>query len=342
VYPSLEVTASVCPAFDVSQDHILSVELSNDRNDRPDLLDVSPNELTIASRHFDLQPINGSSTSNPSIALRWQERAVVHFRLQPKAAETEHVLLTHCSLSNKPADENASPLTILNFLALERAHNSFEEAVRLHQMAIARAAAQGDEKNQVRSIASIRRANTVDIVGEMNELIITDSHPTSIERLCSPKEAGDTIHVLCSWTAHDRTVCGLHHIRKLLIRPLTNLNSVGCPITVTATHPSVVSNNFGSGPAMIPLKVTLRNRLIETSVEFEFAMDHPDGFDFTGPERYCTSLKGGEELSIPMRALISAPGVYNLQKIRLIVDNGEPIPVSYVFPLQWLVTVNQT
>jgi tetratricopeptide (TPR) repeat protein len=343
VYPSLEVAALVSPAFDASQDHILSVELTNSRTDRPDLLDIYPSTLTIASHHYDLKPILGPVVSNSSVVLHWQERAAVHFRLKPNASGAKNSLLTQCSLSNATAtDENEFPLALLNFLALEKAHESFEEALRLHQMAIARAAAQSDEKNQVRSIASIRRANTVDSISESNEVVIHDSHPTSIERLCLSTDTANTVHVACSWSAHDGTICGLHHIRGLIVRPLTDIKSVGCPINVTATHPSVISNDFCVGPAMIPLKVTLRNKLIESTVEFEFAMDHGDTFDFTGPERYCTTLKGGEELSMPFRALIPAPGVYNLQKVRLVVGNGEPIPVSYVFPLQWLVTVNAT
>jgi ER-Golgi trafficking TRAPP I complex 85 kDa subunit len=341
VYPSLEVTALVSPAFDASKDHILSVELANSRTDRPDLLDIYPSKLTIASHHYDLKPIAGPIALDSSIVLRWQERAAVHFRLKPKAVEGKNLLLTECSLSSESnTDENELPLAILNFLALERAHEAFEEAVGIHQMAIARAAAQSDEKNQVRSIASIRRANTVDSISDRNEVMIHDSHPTSIERLCLSTETANTIHVVCSWTAHDGTIRGLHHIRGLVVRPLNDTKSVGCPITVTATHPSVFSNDFNVGPAMIPFKVTLRNKLVESTVEFEFAMDHSDTFDFTGPERYCTALKGGEELSIPFRALIPVPGVYNLQKVRLVVSNGEPIPVSYVFPLQWLVTVH--
>jgi ER-Golgi trafficking TRAPP I complex 85 kDa subunit len=339
VYPSLDMTAFVSPSFDASQEHILSVELTNCRTDRPDLLDIDLSRLTIASRHYDLEPINDSVFPHYSVALRWQERAAVHFKLIQKNSEEEMSLLTHCPLSssNDPSIEENT----LNFLALERAHDAFEETVRLHQMALSRAAAQGDDENQLRSVAAIRRANTVDSgpLGTGDD--INASHPTSIERLCPSTGAPDTIHIVCSWNVHHGSLHGLNHIRGLLVRPHATNKTEGCPITVTAVYPSAVSNNFQSGPAIVPLKVTLHNTLIEASVGFEFVVDNPDTFDITGPERHRASLKGGEEISIPLQALIPAVGIYNLQKIRLVVNDGEPVPFSYVFPLQWMVAVTE-
>jgi hypothetical protein len=109
---------------------------------------------------------------------------------------------------------------------------------------------------------------------------INASNPMSIERLCPSTGVN----------VHHGSLNGLNHIRGFLVRPhATNKTEgcpIGCPITVTAMYPSAVSNNFQSGPAIVPLKVTLHNTLIEEApVGFEFVVDNPDTFDITGPER---------------------------------------------------------
>ena len=63
-------------------------------------------------------------------------------------------------------------------------------------------------------------------------------------------------------------------------------------------------------------------------------------FDFIGAECFRWSLQGGEELTIPMQAVVSKGGVYNLQSVRLTVDKSEK-KVPYLFPLQWIVRVNE-
>lgn len=108
---------------------------------------------------------------------------------------------------------------------------------------------------------------------------------------------------------------------------------------MTASHPTAISNDFEVGPAAVPIKITLQNELAESSVDFDFTMESADSFDFSGPERLRIELKGGEHVTIPIEALFYTPGVFNLQKVRLNVDNGVPAPRSFVFPTQWLVSV---
>lgn len=348
VYPSLTLSAGVSAAFAVPKEHILSLELTNCRTDRPDQLEVKLNKLTIASCHYALEPFPGQTSSVSVAALGWQERTSVHFKVTHREVENTAPLLTQCPISSLDEDNSADAVvssSILDFLSLERSHDDFQEALRLHQMALARAAAQGDDDRQPRTIAAIRRANTgdlssfggTDMAGDCRTYV--KAHPTSIARLCPTEGSAESIHLVCSWSAQNGAIHGHHHIRGLPVRPL-KINKGGCPITITASHPTSVSNNFDTGPAMVPIKVTLRNRLVDAMVEVELAVDSPDTFDFTGPERYRTALGGGEEVSIPLKALLPEAGVYNLQKVRLTVDTGEPVPVSYLFPLQWIVTVN--
>ena len=86
------------------------------------------------------------------------------------------------------------------------------------------------------------------------------------------------------------------------------------------------------------VEITIRNRLIETDVEFEFAIDHQSGVDFVGTTCFNWSLTGGDEISVPLTARIYLGGVFNLQSVRLTVLNaGTTVP--YLFPLQWTMVV---
>jgi hypothetical protein len=346
VYPSLSISASISPAFAASNEHILSVEMINCRTDRPDQLEIDLNELTLASRRYQLELLPGQiSLSSPTaFSLGWQERATFHYKLVCKDKQDPPLLLSRCAFTGSAENDttNGSDSSVLAFLCLERAHDCFEDSLTQHQMALARAAAHGEEGHHPRSISSIRRANTDMTMSEStNSLKGLDCDPlghwTSVARLCPSEDTGGLVHILCSWTGPNSAFQGLHHIRGLAIRPAPN--SRECPISLIASHPSNVSNDFDSGPAMVPIKITLKNR-VETTLDVEFAIVSPVTFDFTGPESFRTQLGGGEELSIPLKALLPSAGVYNLQRVRLLVEQSGSSPSSYRFPLQWMVTAN--
>ena len=74
-------------------------------------------------------------------------------------------------------------------------------------------------------------------------------------------------------------------------------------------------------------------------MKFEFSVERQPEFDFIGAERFTWTLEGGEELTVPMQVELSSSGIYNLQSVRLVVlleDSRTP----YVFPLQWILRVN--
>jgi hypothetical protein len=154
----------------------------------------------------------------------------------------------------------------------------------------------------------------------------------------------ESVVLLCCWENQDGTIKGQHHIRDLSVRPATASSSAAssaweCPITITGSHPSTVQNNFQDGPANVSFEVTLRNRLTMAPVDFEFALDQPENFDLSGPECFKWELGAGEEIKVPLQALIPSVGTFNLQKVRLTIDHDGP--VSYHFPFQWMVSVEQ-
>ena len=305
--------------------------------------------------------------------------------------------------TNRTLSLQASSSSLLHFLCLERAHAQFEETRLSHQRALARAAAaggagDGEESQHPRSISQIRRANTnqsslseealetVELPPQAQQGSVVDSSsvvvaPTSIRKLApaSAKSSGAFAMLVCSWKSEDGTIEGQHHIRGLPIRPIvkkdpsnntvgsvSNINATataGCPIVITATHPSVVTNHFVHGPATVPLKIRLRNRFVSPDpVNFELSVEAHDRFDWTGPQCVPHSLASDEALEVPLKAIIPAAGVYNLQTVRLTILNNSNLntdsntrsppeeepssspqpPVSYKFPLQWNVVVEET
>lgn len=91
----------------------------------------------------------------------------------------------------------------------------------------------------------------------------------------------------------------------------------------------------------ISFEITARNRLVDTGVDFEFALERPKNFDYIGADCFQWRLdNGGDELIIPMEAILPTPGVFNLQQIRLSVMKDDKKKIPYLFPLQWMVTVN--
>mmetsp|Transcript_30971 Transcript_30971/g.35790 ORF Transcript_30971/g.35790 Transcript_30971/m.35790 type:complete len:535 (+) Transcript_30971:917-2521(+) len=175
----------------------------------------------------------------------------------------------------------------------------------------------------------------------------------------------------------DDIVSGLHYLLDLPVRPHTR--GKGCPLTVTAKHKSDVYHNFRSGPLEIDLEVTVRNRIAEQllpmnsnsssklsknkpfsspsseEVEFEFVMlDQPE-FQLLGADSFQWKLDCGDELVVPLKAVFSSGGIYNLQSVRLTIfdthksksrndSSGAKVTkkVPYLFPLQWLIKVHDS
>jgi hypothetical protein len=198
------------------------------------------------------------------------------------------------------------------------------------------------EKEHPRSIASIRRANTSDI-NEKSYISDSDAgtidyHATSIASLFPDELNASIVHLICSWRAilGQEVVRGEHHLRGVSVRPLTFFN--GCPIAATVSHPPTVSHDFSKGPALVPMKVALRNRMLETPVEFNVSLEPSSNFDLIGTKMHSFTLDPSAETLLPLKALIQRAGIYDLQALELTVRQHHE-EVTYQLSQQWLVSV---
>jgi len=353
VYPSLTLAAKVAPSHLTPGESILSVELTNNRSDRPDKLTIRLKKLTLASPLYRLEPIHGQLTKegdeNSEPVLDWQERISLHYRIMASSQVSKTCLLSEYLLSAGSDQDSRSTLTdattsssSLDFLCLERTFEAFEETWRSHQKDVARASVVQDREDlHPRSIAQIRRANTgalSDYGAESFAEKLEDKreHPASIARLFSLDKSDQMVHLLCSWTSEDGLVCGQHNIRQLAVRQ--TLTTKLCPITVTAEYPSHILNDFSNGPASIPVEIMMENTATDGTIDFEFNLLATTDIDFTGLQMFKYCLTKGERVSVSLQALISSTGVHNLQRIRLIVKSND-VSVPYRLSSQWIVHV---
>lgn len=147
-------------------------------------------------------------------------------------------------------------------------HLWFQSALKAHQNELARIAAEEEDTGgHPRSLAQIRRAkssldSSIDVsngtqgetadIGTVDD-VAPDIHPTSLASLCPPESSCAKINTICSWRAAGQgegedEIRGEHHLTQLLVRPLKK--SRGCPVTITAKHPTNVSHNFAKGPVV--------------------------------------------------------------------------------------------
>lgn len=92
----------------------------------------------------------------------------------------------------------------------------------------------------------------------------------------------------------------------------------------------------------LPFEIFIRNRVIESDIEFELSVDSKQyDFELVGVETYRWNLKGGEELTVPLEAIIFTSGIFDLQSLTLNIISKDGKKVPFAFPLlQWNVKVN--
>ena len=344
VYPSIECHASVSPSFATVGEHVLSVDVSNLRNDKPHGLDLQLSSITLASRSYGFEPILPPIDSGVKrlCNIGWQDRLSLHYKVSGPFEEAGACQLNRDDLaygeSGLVTRQPAAESTQLDFLRLERAFNEFRHILISHRKALARAAMeQDDQAAHPRSIADIRRENTSVVSDSESDLMSGSTpHATSLLKLIPKTTEDENAVLICNWRSPDNLINGVHFITGISTIPFAN----ECPIAVTARYQSTVPGNFQTGPVCVPFEITFRNRLVKDSVKFAFAADDQTDFDLSGATAFESVLSGGECKKVTMTALLHKCGIYNIQMIRITCKNVQPEP--FLFPVQWMVTVLDT
>ena len=144
--------------------------------------------------------------------------------------------------------------------------NGLQGTWNAHQVDLLRAQSAKDKEEQhPQSITQIRKANTGQGTKHqesgssgdgLEDVDIGAAHPTSISKLFPAEQSLSKINLICSWSAEmgggtaggNTRIAGEHHLRSVLVRPAAKTNE--CPITISAIHPSTMSQDFQLGAAV--------------------------------------------------------------------------------------------
>jgi len=268
VYPSLSLSASVLPFTFHKSEYVLTVEVSNHRNDRPSGVTINLEKLNLFSRQYRLERMPGqflSGDGSARVAVDWRERVTLHYRLVPLERKTNACLLSECPFTEGAITSVEGSLSFsIDYLCLEKTCSKFENTWKAHQIELLRAQSAKDKEDQhPESISQIRRANRGQGLktqesglpggDDLENVEIGAAHPTSISKLFPVERSLSTVNLVCSWSAEmsgatgggNARVVGEHLLSSVLVRPTLTTND--CPITISASHPSTVEHDFSTG-----------------------------------------------------------------------------------------------
>lgn len=332
--------------------------MTNYRSDKETDLEISIDKISVMSKTYRIKPLVGTAMSQnhkhsiDGHPISWQEQAVMHFIISPLESIGSHCTTTQCCLGASDEDKSSTMRSsVADFICLENAHDQFTASLEEHKKELAMIEAELGEENQgPRSISEIRRAKSNLSSSNSEKSGVSkvkrdepNCHPTSRAFLCSPHQnSSSEINVICSWKTKgdkpEEIIEGQHHLRQLVVRP--QHKSKSCPLLIGAKYKTSVQHDFSVGPLNHDMEITIRNRLFHSNVDFEFSLQSRQDLNFIGPERFNEILKAGDEIVFPLKAVLFESGMHNLQCVKLTVNNTDGSKTPYVFPLQWIVQVN--
>ena len=108
-------------------------KLTNHRNDRPNGIGIKLDKLSLLSRRYRMERVEGQfdDSSQAVLEVDWQERVTVHYRLVPIQQEGNVCLLSECPFSSAPSSASAGALSVSgDYLCLEKANAKFQVRTR--------------------------------------------------------------------------------------------------------------------------------------------------------------------------------------------------------------------
>ena len=134
VYPSLSFKANPLPTTLEGNEVLVSVELTNNRLDRPTDLYVTLDCLSLTSRKYRLEVLPGQFTRNKEfgdvVQIGWQEQVTVFYRvvLSEEESGNSSCMLSECAFSETgdTTVKECVSSSETNYLCLEDAFASFQ------------------------------------------------------------------------------------------------------------------------------------------------------------------------------------------------------------------------
>ena len=312
VSPGLALAASAQPGYKNGTDLVTSLEFGNGGEE-----DVKVEDVVISTPHVKVGR-EGIMGSGEEVVGGVGMRAVKNLILQGVGKAGE-VIVTNSDASPVPDKDKAA----LAFFSLLHSNAEFLRRVTEWEMEREREEKEGF---QPKSIQEIRRANTAATRGRAQSASGMVCQPTSIASTVDPEACN--VNVVVKWKAGDRVGATFE---VLEIRGRTYKSR--CPFVVTANYEPNVK--FVAGGVEKRLDVLLYNRLFsEEEVQFRFDVGDIEGVEISGKKAFRGKLRGGEQITVRLRAMYNSPGIFNLQNIK--VQVGE---IPFLFSFQWAVEV---
>ena len=329
--PSLTVDWSVSPSYEDSSEYIVSVDVaSNNPSVTPAIQQVGG-----WSRRVEL----GKSIDGFDVG----RRGVAHLVIKTTDDERGGADVKHSTARGGGAGGGggggglmkASLVVIRNFLILEKTNMIMKVKIEEHRKKKLEEAAAGG--GIVKSIQEIRRdANLAKskMDGTFNGEVEKD-RVGSIASVSSRVDCSADLYAAYTYEGSDAVASFVW--KSVQVRPKADTAIQGCPLLVTADYKGTVE--FGGGEEVVA--VQLKNRhfgLGGEHVDFVFEVGSIPGVEINGPQSFKSSLKPGESMAVPLRALYLQRGVFNLQNVRITVQVGDR-SIPFLFPFHWCITV---
>ena len=107
--------------------------MTNYRSDQQDELDICVNNISVASKLYEVRPLVAQDTTNAiegtnskiGHSIGWREQVTLHYLISPAVPVNSKCIISECSLGKTASDhKNGSKIT--NFICLEYAHDKFK------------------------------------------------------------------------------------------------------------------------------------------------------------------------------------------------------------------------
>jgi len=343
VVTSIAVTGTVVPSYTKSNDHVMSLTITNLRGDGkiPEESVIKISKIVCLSRFWRVKKVIGGDIRG--LKVKVQEAITVHFVLEP----IDEVCVVDVLVDG--GGGGVDTYHHLPFIFLESAAKNVRSAEEAHLVEKGRTEEEGGAPKSIQEIrrAAQKRAKEEEEKNQpsktQSSLGVTSS-PLGVEAMLKPDLS--TINLSIEWVGGGEEAgtnplamdshCGQYHATRIFIRPKKQSSANVCPIQIAPEYRPVLQFQQGKKLLNENFFVNVANRLVDRAVDFELVVSNRDSGNFSllGPRKFKHTLQPTSSLSLPLTAQFYTPGNFNLQAISCVVDGK-----TFGFDVDWFVRV---